>query len=118
MTTLPLLESDAHNRPKPHAFFAPRHNRVVIWLVKQTACLNIKRKLKVTDIQIDDTDLELLRGLRKKRCLLMPSHSGGFEPYIIVYISKLLRESFSYLAAIEAFQRHPAIAWIMHGINN
>jgi hypothetical protein len=113
MTTLPLLESDAHNRPKPHAFFAPRHNRIVIWLVKRTACLNIKRKLKVTDIAIDDADLELLRGLRKKRCLLMPSHSGGFEPYIIVYISKLLRESFSYLAAIEAFQRHPAIAWIM-----
>jgi 1-acyl-sn-glycerol-3-phosphate acyltransferase len=85
----------------------------VTWLCKRTARFKIRRKLKVVDIEISADDLDALRRLRGKRCLLMPSHSGGFEPYLIVYLSKLLRDDYYYLAAIEAFQRHPIIGWIM-----
>jgi len=108
-----IIESDPYNRPLPHTFCAPKHNSVVIWLCKKTAFLNIRKKLKVSEIEISDADLLKLRSLRGKRCLLMPSHSGGFEPYLIVYLSKLLKDSFFYLAAIEAFQRNPIIGWIM-----
>ena len=108
-----IIESDPNNRPLPHTFCPPKHNPFVIWICKRTACLNIRKKLKVTEIEISDKDLDRLRGLRGKRCLLMPSHSGGFEPYLIVYLSKLLKDNFFYLAAMEAFQRNPVIGWIM-----
>jgi len=111
-----IIESDPYNRPLPHTFCAPKHNLIVIWLCKLTAFINIRKKLKVTEVSISDNDLEVLRSLRGKRCLLMPSHSGGFEPYLIVYLSKLLKDNFFYLAAIEAFQRNPIIGWIMRSM--
>jgi hypothetical protein len=111
--TLALSESDARNRPKPHEFFPSRINPLVTWICKRTAFFNIRRKLKVTEVDISDEDMAVLRRLRKSRCLLMPSHSGGFEPYLVVYLSKLLRTDFHYLAAIEAFQRNRVIGWIM-----
>ena len=62
----------------------------------------IRNKLKITDVEIGDDDLGRLRELQGKRCLLMPSHSGGFEPYIIMHLSKLLGDYYYYLAAMEA----------------
>ncbi len=111
--SLPLSESNPRNRPQPHAFFPPKLTRWVTWLCKCTTRLNITRKLKVTDIDISDEDLATLRDLKGSRCMLMPSHSGGFEPYLVVYLSKLLRDDYYYIAAIEAFQRNSVIAWIM-----
>ena len=111
--TLPLSESDPRSRPQPNAFYPPKLSRWVTWLCKRTTRPNIIRKLKVTDIVISDEDLEALRKLKGSRCMLMPSHSGGFEPYLIVYLSKLLRDNYFYIAAIEAFQRNPVVAWIM-----
>lgn len=110
---LPLSESNPRNRPQPHTFFPPKLSRWVSRVVKQTAWLNIGRKLKVTDVEISDEDMATLRGLKGSRCMLMPSHSGGFEPYLVVYLSKLLRDDYYYIAAIEAFQRSAIIAWIM-----
>ena len=79
--------------------------RLVPWL--------IRKNLKVVDIDIAGEDLERLRSIRGKRCLLLPSHSGGFEPYIIVHLSRLLRDDYNYLAAMEAFQRNPLLGWFM-----
>ncbi len=108
-----IIESDPNNRPLPHTFCPPKYNPIVIWICKLTAFINIRKKLKVTEIEITDSDLEKLQSLQSKRCLLMPSHSGGFEPYLIVYLSKLLKVNFFYLAAMEAFQRNPVLGWIM-----
>jgi hypothetical protein len=85
----------------------------VAWLGKRFAKAYIKAKLKVEEIELSDAELDILRKLKGKRTLLMPSHSGGFEPYLIIYISKLLHDSYFYLAAIEAFQRNIISAWIM-----
>lgn len=111
--TIPMFESDPRSRPRPHSFFPPKLSKWVTWLCKCTARLNVRRKLKVVDIDISAEDLSTLLSLREKRCLLMPSHSGGFEPYLIVYLSKLLRDDYYYIAAIEAFQQNPLIGWIM-----
>ena len=110
---IPILESDPRSRPRPHGFFPPKLSKWVSWICKQTAQLNIRNKLKVIDIDISSDDLNSLRKLRGKRCILMPSHSGGFEPYLIVYLSKLLRDDYYYIAAIEAFQKNRLIGWIM-----
>lgn len=116
MDAITLVQSDPRIRPKPFTFRPPKRSRLVIALCKRFLPFVIRRKLKVTQIEIGDDDLEKLRALRSKRCLLMPSHSGGFEPHIILYLSKLLGDDYNYLAAMEAFEKSPIIGWIMQRI--
>lgn len=108
-----LVESDPRARPKPFTFRPPKSNRLVIALFKMRLRRAIRRKLKVTEIDISQDDLEKLRKLKGKRCLVTPSHSGGFEPHIIMYLSKLLGDHYNYMAAMEAFEQSPIIGWIM-----
>lgn len=108
-----LVESDARSRPKPFTFRPPKPNRLVIALQKLTLPFAIRRKLKVTGIEIGDDDLARLRALKRERCLLMPSHSGGFEPHIVMHVSKLLGDHYYYLAAMEAFEKSPITGWCM-----
>ena len=107
------VESDARNRPRPHTFYPPKGNRLVCWLSKQIAARSVRDKLKVVDVSISDDDLARLRDLRGQRCLVMPSHSGGFEPYVIMDLTRKLDVNCYYLAAIEAFERNPLIGWFM-----
>jgi 1-acyl-sn-glycerol-3-phosphate acyltransferase len=111
-----LVQSDPRSRPKPFTFRPPRRNRLVIAFCKRILPFVIRSKLKVTEIEIGDDDLEKLKALRGKRCLLMPSHSGGFEPYIILHLSKLLGDDYNYLAAMEAFEKSPITGWLMQRI--
>lgn len=106
-------ESDPQARPKPFTFYPPRNNRFLIGLVKMRINRVIRRKLHVTEIEINNDDLERLRRLRGERCLVTPSHSGGFEPHIIMYLSKLLQDDYNYLAAMELFEQSPIYRWLM-----
>lgn len=108
-----LVQSDARSRPKPFTFRPPKPNRVAIALQKSILPFAIRRKLKVTEIEIEDDDLARLRALESERCLLLPSHSGGFEPYIIMHLSKLLGDYYYYLAAMEAFEKSPITGWCL-----
>lgn len=105
--------TDPRARPEPFTFFPPKTSPLVTWCVHRAIRASIRRKLRVTEIQISDDDLETLRRLRGERCLLTPSHSGGFEPHIIMYLSKLLGDSFNYVAAMELFQRSRINRWLM-----
>ena len=107
------LTSDPRARPAPFTFYAPKTNPLVIGLVKLGIRRTIRKKLRVTEIEIDDTDLDQLRRLQGKRCLLAPSHSGGFEPHIILYLSKLLGDDYNYVAAMELFQQARIYRWLM-----
>lgn len=111
-----VVESDARARPKPFTFRPPKSNRFVIALVKLMIRGSIRRKLKVTEIDISQDDLDKLRRLKGKRCLVTPSHSGGFEPHIILYLSKLLGDDYNYLAAMEVFEQSPINSWVMQRI--
>ncbi len=106
-------ESDPLARPKPFTFYPPKTNRFVIWLIKLGIKGAIRRKLRVTEIDIADEDLERLRALKGQRCLLAPSHSGGFDPHIIMYLSKLLGDAYNYVAAMELFEQSPFYRWLM-----
>lgn len=97
--------TDSHARPEPFTFYPPKNNRLVTWLVQRGIRSSIRRKLHVTKIEISDEDLEQLRQLKGKRCLVTPSHSGGFEPHLIMYLSKLLGDSYNDVAAMELFRR-------------
>ena len=55
------MESDARARPKPFTFRPPKSNRVVIALVKMAIRRAIRRKLKVTEIDVSEDDLEKLK---------------------------------------------------------
>ncbi len=100
-------------RPKPHTFYPPTPNRLVIAVVQQTIRGAIRRRLKVTDLEIAPGDLERLRDLAGERCLLAPSHSGGFEPHILMWLARELGTYFNFLAAIEVFEQSPANRWCM-----
>jgi 1-acyl-sn-glycerol-3-phosphate acyltransferase len=104
---------DPRARPKPFSFYPPNTSPFWIRVIKLGLRRSIRRKLKVTEIDISDADLDRLRGLKGQRCLLTPSHSGGYEPHIILYLSKLLNDIFNYVAAIEVFEQAPINRWLM-----
>ena len=106
-------ESDPRARPEPFTFFPPKNNRLVTGLIKLGIRGAIRRKLQVHDIKISDEDLNTLRQLQDERCLLAPSHSGGFEPHIIMYLSKQLGQDYNYVAAMELFQQSRVYRWLM-----
>ncbi len=107
------FESDPRNRPRAHTFRPPKDNRFICWFSKRIATRSVRNKLKVVETVISDEDLRRLRERRGKRCLLMPSHSGGFEPYVILDLLRRIDTDCYYLAAMEAFQRHPIIGWFL-----
>jgi 1-acyl-sn-glycerol-3-phosphate acyltransferase len=104
---------DVRTRPKPFTFYPPKTSSFWIGLIKIGLRRELRRKLKVTEIDVSDDDLQQLRRLKGKRCLLTPSHSGGFEPHIIMYLSKLLDDIYNYVAAVEVFEQAPINRWLM-----
>jgi 1-acyl-sn-glycerol-3-phosphate acyltransferase len=82
-------------------------------LVKQWLPRALRRQLKVTRVEISDSDLTRLKALKGERCLLTPSHSGGYEPHIILHLSKLTDDIFNFVAAIEVFEQAPINRWLM-----
>ena len=80
MSAASSVFSDPQRRPKPFTFRPPKSNRFAIAFCKMILSSSIRRKLKVTRVEIEDDDLAKLKALQGERCLLLPSHSGGFEP--------------------------------------
>lgn len=108
------VQSDPRSRPKPFTFLPPKPNGFVTGTVKALLPYLLKKVVKVTEVEIDG--LERLKALQGERTLISPSHSGGFEPYVIMHLSTLLDEDYYYLAAREAFERSPAVGWIMQRV--
>ncbi len=109
-----MVKSDSKRRPKPFSFRPPKPNRFVSTIVKKCVVPGeLKRKLKVESIDISDSDIRRLKSFKGKRVLLMPSHSGGFEPYIIVRLSDKLADDYYYLAAAEVFETSWLFGWVM-----
>ncbi len=106
-------ESDPRARPKPFTFYPPKTNRFLIALAKMGIKPAIRRTLGVTEIEIPDDDLTKLRQLRGERCLLTPSHSGGFEPHILMYLAKVLGVEFNFVAAMELFEQSAVYRWLV-----
>ena len=113
MTPVPSSDYDPRARPKPFTFYPPKTSPFWVALAKRRIRRVIRRQLKVTEIDISAADLDTLRRLKGQRCLLTPSHSGGYEPHIILYLSKLLDDIFNYVAAVEVFEQAPINRWLM-----
>ena len=62
-------KSNKHARPRPFTFYPPKRNRCVTFLIKLWIRGEIRRKLRVTEIEILDDGLERLEKLKGKRCL-------------------------------------------------
>ena len=108
-----LIKPDPHARPRPFTFYPPKNNRFVTAIAKMVVRRDIRRKLKVTEIEIDDDSLAKLQRLKGERCLVTPSHSGGYEPHLLLYLSKLLDVEYNFLAAIELFEQSAIQRWII-----
>lgn len=113
MTPIPSSDYDPRVRPKPFTFYPPKTSPFWVGLAKRRIRRVIRRQLKVTEIDISAADLDMLRQLKGQRCLLTPSHSGGYEPHIILYLSKLLDDIYNYVAAVEVFEQAPINRWLM-----
>src|SRR5262245_17643327 len=109
----PSSDYDPRVRPKPFTYYPPKTSPFWVAVAKRRIRRAIRRQLKVTEVEISPADLDRLRQLKGQRCLLTPSHSGGFEPHIIFYLSKLLGDIFNYVAAIEVFEQSPINRWLM-----
>jgi len=108
-----LLTADPWARPRPFTFYPPKSNRFVIALVKMALRRDMRRKLKVAHVEISDRSLETLRRLKGRRCLVTPSHSGGYEPHILLYLSKLLKDDYKFVAATELFEQSLVQRWVI-----
>lgn len=109
-----MVRSDAKRRPKPFSFRPPKPNRFVSSFIKKFIVPGeLRRKLRVEEIFLRDADRRRLESLKGKRVLLMPSHSGGFEPYVIVRLSDMLSDDYYYLAAAEVFETSWIFGWVM-----
>jgi 1-acyl-sn-glycerol-3-phosphate acyltransferase len=106
-------EYNARARTRPFAFYPPKTSPLVVRIVKLGLPRAMRRQLKVTEVEISDADLARLKALKGKRCLLTPSHSGGYEPHIILHLSKLTDDIFNFVAAIEVFEQAPINRWLM-----
>ena len=105
--------SDARARPRPRTFYPPQNRRWVTSVVKLLVRRDMRRKLKVTDVEVVGDGLARLERLRGERCLVTPSHCGGYEPHVLVYLSKLLGAEFNYLAALELFEQSRVQRWLL-----
>jgi 1-acyl-sn-glycerol-3-phosphate acyltransferase len=117
MASMPLLpassEYNVRTRPKPLTFYPPKTSPFWIAVCKLGIRRSIRRRLKVTEIEISPDDLARLQRLKGQRCLLTPSHSGGYEPHIVMYLSKLAGDIYNYVAAVEVFEQAPINRWLM-----
>jgi len=104
----------ARRRPKPLVFHPPKNNRFLIWLVKQMVLpIMLRRVPRIVEVEVKEEDLSRLRELKNHRVVLTPNHSGGKEPYILFYLSKMLGEELNYLTAKEVFERSFPIGWLI-----
>jgi 1-acyl-sn-glycerol-3-phosphate acyltransferase len=106
-------EYNTRTRPKPLTFYAPKTSPFWIAVCKLGLRRSIRRRLNVTKIEISPDDLALLKRLAGQRCLLTPSHSGGYEPHIMMYLSKLTGHIYHFVAAVEVFEQAPINRWLM-----
>lgn len=104
---------DDKARPKPHLFYPPKPKRLAIAMVQRGIRGALRRRLRVTEVEISSEHLELLRRHQGQRCLATPSHSGGYEPHVMMYLSKQLGDYFNYVAALEVFEQSPLNRWLM-----
>jgi 1-acyl-sn-glycerol-3-phosphate acyltransferase len=104
---------DLRTRPRPFTFYPPKTSPFWIGVAKLGIRRVIRRQLRVTEVEINDEDLDRLKKLKGQRCLLTPSHSGGMEPHIIMYLSKLVDDTYNYVAAVEVFEQAPINRWLM-----
>jgi len=74
---------------------------------------DLRQTLKVNRVDVSQGGLALLSELKERRCLVTPSHSGGFEPHIVMHLSKLLGTNFHYVAAMELFAKSPVHRWLL-----
>ncbi len=104
---------DRHARPKPNSFYPPQPNRLLIGFVQWTIRRSIRRKLKVTQLEMTGDGFDRLRAAAGERCLLAPSHSGGFEPHVLMWVAKQLDTYFNFVAALEVFEQSAMNRWCM-----
>jgi len=105
--------SDARARPRPFTFYPPLNSRWVTRLAQRLVLGDMRRKSKVTEVEVVGDGLARLERLRGERCLVTPSHCGGFEPHVLMYLSKLLGTEFNYLAALELFEQSRVQRWML-----
>ena len=104
----------ACRRLKPFVFYPPKNNRFLIRLVKQVVLpIMLRRVPRIVEVEVKKEDLRRLRELKNHRVILTPNHSGGKEPYILFYLSKMLGEELNYLTAKEVFERSFPIGWLI-----
>jgi hypothetical protein len=113
MHRTPNSEYNERARTRPFAFYPPQTSPLVVRLVKLGLGRMIWRQLRVTEVEISDDDLGRLKKLKGQRCMLTPSHSGGYEPHIVMHLSKLTDDIFNFVAAIEVFEQAPINRWLM-----
>lgn len=116
MGTTRQLKPDPRARPRPFTFYPPKSNRFVIALVKAVLRRDIRKKLSVTEIDVSGDSLERLRRLKGRRCLVTPSHCGGFEPHILMYLAKLLKDDYNFVAAMELFEQSALQRWVLQRV--
>lgn len=83
-------------------FIPPRDNPFFVRVATTTLPLLLNLIANVRDVRVRDEDMAHLEAVRPTRALLSPNHPTGNDPFVLMWLSRLLRQPFNYLAAREA----------------
>jgi len=113
MIRTPSSEYGPRARPKPFTFYPHKTSPFWVGVAKLGLRRALRRQLRVTEVEVGNEDLERLLAVKGQRCLLTPSHSGGYEPHVVLYLSKLTGDIFNFVAAVEVFEQAAINRWLM-----
>lgn len=92
-------------------FYPPQLNRGLVRCT-QIAALLLVRWLYWVELEVQDTDRQLLTKLKSDRLLLLPNHPTFHDPIVMFTLSAQLRQAFYYLAAYETFD-DPSVMFLI-----
>lgn len=78
--------------------------------------LILRFQLKGTQVKVLDDGVKRIKALKGKRLIICPNHPSPHDPHILFALSRLVGESFNYLAAREVFDFDNGMNgfWLQH----
>ena len=82
-------------------FVPPRENRLVMGLANALLPALAYQFGNIRDVKVAPEHFACLEELRVHRAILAPNHPTGADPFVVFWLSRMLRQPFNYLCARE-----------------